>query len=389
MTRKDFLTALGAGAGALAATGLKAVPAPAVTPGTGFFGSHLDDLLCLDDFEERARQVMDPAVYAFVSSGAADEITLRWNREKYREIRLQERVLIDVSQVSCATTLLGQPMSMPILLAPTSTHRAVHPDGELATARGAGLAGATMVLSSGSNTSIEDVMGVATHPVWFQLYVAQDRGLAKALIQRVEAAGAKAICVTVDAPLDGARNHQERHKVVLPSGVGFPHYVGIKEPPSSMSVDLVRAAKLEWRDIEWIRSLTKLPLLLKGIMNPLDADRGIKLGADGIMVSNHGGRNLDTQPATIEALPRVVAHVGGRVPVIVDGGIRRGTDVVKALALGASAVQIGRPYVYGLAVGGADGVARVVKLLREELLIAMALLGRPNLAAIDRSVLWL
>jgi 4-hydroxymandelate oxidase len=279
-------------------------------------------------------------------------------------------------------------METPILLAPTSNHRFVHPEGELATARGAGLSGVTMVLSSGANTSIEDVMGVATQPVWFQLYVAKDRGLARALIERVEAAGAKALCVTVDSPLDGPRNRQNRAPLVTPPGVGYPHYVGIKEPATTVTLHEVRPQLLDWRDIEWIRSLTKMPMLLKGIMNADDAETAVKYGADGVIVSNHGGRCLDTQPATIEALPRVVEKVSGRVPVIVDGGIRRGTDVVKALALGASAVQIGRPYVYGLAVGGAEGVEHVVRILRQELLMTMAVLGRPNIASLDRGIIW-
>jgi 4-hydroxymandelate oxidase len=174
----------------------------------------------------------------------------------------------------------------------------------------------------------------------------------------------------------------------LPAGVGYPHYVGIREAGSIQTLDAVVPFNLLWDDIEWLRSATRVPLLLKGVMNPADADKGIRMGADGIIVSNHGGRCLDTQPATIEALPRVVEAVAGRVPVIVDGGIRRGTDIVKALALGASAVQIGRPYVYGLAVGGSAGVAHVLKILRQELLMAMSLLGRPTIASIDRSAIW-
>jgi 4-hydroxymandelate oxidase len=277
---------------------------------------------------------------------------------------------------------------MPIVVAPTANHRLVHPEGELATVRGANLAKATMVLSSGANTSVEEVVRAAEQPLWFQLYVLKDRGLAKALIQRVEAAGAKALCVTVDSPLDGPRNRQNRTPIVYPPGVGHPHYAGVTEPPTVVNLDEVRASVLLWRDIEWVRSLTKLPMLLKGIMNAADAENGIKAGADGLIVSNHGGRCLDTQPATIEALPRVVRQVNGRVPVLVDGGIRRGTDVVKALALGAAAVQIGRPSVYGLAVGGAEGVAHVLKVLRQELLLSMAVLGRRTIAALDRSVIW-
>lgn len=391
MNRKEFLGTLATGA--MAASAINTLDAAAVgyTPSGAPAASanpKLLGLLCLDDIEAAARPVMPESVYNFVAGGAADELTLRWNREKYRDIRLQERVLRDVSNLDCSTTLFGRRHSMPILLAPAANHRLVHPEGELATARGAGMASATMVLSSGANTSVEDVMRVATHPVWFQLYVAKDRGLAKALIQRVEAAGVQAIEVTVDSPLDGPRNRQNRTPIVYPPGVTHPHYVGITEPPTVVTLDEVRAQTLLWRDIEWIRSLTKLPLLLKGIMNAADAELAVSAGADGVVVSNHGGRCLDTQPATIEALPRVVQKINGRVPVLVDGGIRRGTDVVKALALGAAAVQIGRPYVYGLAVGGAEGVAHTAKVLRQELLLTMAVLGCRTIADIDRSVIW-
>jgi 4-hydroxymandelate oxidase len=386
MNRKNFIGALGAGTlGVGAIKSIAQTTPPAAMPTTA---ATLGNLLCLDDVEAAARSQMSESVYNFVAGGAADELTIRWNREKFRELRLQERILNDVSNLDCSTTIFGQRLSMPILLAPTANHRLVHPDGELATARGAGMAGATMVLSSGANTSIEDVMRVATQPVWFQLYVAKDRGLAKALIQRVEAAGAKVLCVTVDSPLDGPRNRQNRTPIVYPPGVGHPHYVGITEPATVVTLDDVRAQVLLWKDIEWIRSLTKMPMVLKGIMNGPDAELAVKAGADGVIVSNHGGRCLDTQPATIEALPRVVKQVKGRVPVMVDGGIRRGTDVVKALALGASAVQIGRPYVYGLAVGGAEGVAHVIKVLRQELLLAMAVLGRRTIASLDRTTLW-
>ncbi|MEO7600155.1 MAG: alpha-hydroxy acid oxidase [Opitutus sp.] len=387
MNRRTFIARIGAGALGASTLNRTSAADPANIASRSVVPK-LADLLCLDDVEARARQVMSPEVYDFVAGGAADELTIKWNREKYRDIRLRQRVLADLSQLDCSTTLFGQRLSTPILLAPTSNHRFVHPEGELATARGAGLAGVTMVLSSGANTSVEDVMRVATEPLWFQLYVAKDRGLARALIQRVQAAGVKALCVTVDSPLDGPRNRQNRIPLVTPPGVGYPHYVGITEPPTITTLHQVRPQLLDWKDIEWIRSVTKIPLLLKGVMNAGDADTAIKHGADGVIVSNHGGRCLDTQPATIEALPSVVEKVAGRIPVIVDGGIRRGTDVVKAIALGAAAVQIGRPYVYGLAVGGAEGVEHVVRILRQELLMAMAVLGRPSLASLDRSVLW-
>lgn len=393
MNRKKFLTAA-LGAGALGAQALKAAAAcapvaPAAPEPTTAPAANLSDLLSLDDVESLARKVMQPSAYAYVAGGAADEVTLRWNREKYRDIRLQPQALRELTSLDCSTTLLGRKMNTPILLAPTGVQALSHFEAELATARGAGAFGATMVLSSGSNKSIEEVMAVATHPVWFQLYLLNDRGLSKALVERVQSAGAQALCVTVDAALDGPRNRQYRTPYTLPPGVGFPHYAGLRNSYVTQTLDTVRPANLLWRDIEWLRSFVKIPMLLKGVINPADAETGIQAGADGIIVSNHGGRCLDTLPATIEALPRVVEQVAGRVPVIVDGGIRRGTDIVKALALGAAAVQIGRPYVYGLASGGADGVAHVLKILRQELLMAMALLGRPTLASIDRSVLWL
>jgi 4-hydroxymandelate oxidase len=389
MNRKEFLTALGATGVALgtlkgaAPDGAQpSVPAAPASP------MDLSGLLNLDDVEALARTVMVPSAYEYVASGAADEITLRWNREKFREIQLLQRVLRDLAGLDCSTTLLGQKMNTPILLAPTASQRLSHPEGELATARGAGEFGATMVLSSGSNTSIEDVIAVASQPVWFQLYVTKDREHTKALVERVQSAGAKALCVTVDSPLDGPRNRQMRSPFKLPPGVGYPHYVGVRERVPPPTLDHVEPANLTWKDIEWLRSFCRVPMFLKGVMNPVDADMGIKAGADGIMVSNHGGRCLDTQPASIEVLPRVVDAVAGRVPVIVDGGIRRGTDVVKAIALGANAVQIGRPYVYGLASGGAAGVTHVLKILRLELLMAMSLLGCPNIASIDRTVIW-
>jgi 4-hydroxymandelate oxidase len=297
-------------------------------------------------------------------------------------------VLVDVSKLDTSTTLLGRPMPLPILLAPASSHRLAHPEGELATARGAGTAGVTMVLSSSSNTPVEDVVRAASRPIWFQLYVPKDRGFAKELVQRVDASGAQALCVTVDNPVTGARNTEQRAKLVYPPGVTFPHYVGMGEPSSSVTLDEVRPAQLTWKDIEWLRSLTRLPVLVKGVLHPRDAALAVESGVAGIVVSNHGGRDLDTLPATIDALPRVAERVAGRVPLLVDGGIRRGTDVVKALARGANAVLIGRPYLYGLAAGGADGVTHVLKILRQELLLAMALTGRPTIGSIDRSVLW-
>ena len=388
MNRKRFLATVGAGAlAATHAVGQTASPSmPSSQPVSG--PAALPGLLTLDDVEQLAAKLMTPSAHAYVSGGAADEHTLRWNRERYHNIVLRQRILRDVEIPDCATTLFGQRLSHPIILAPVGVLKLVHPEGEIATVRGAGRAEAVMCLSSGSNTAVEDVAAAATHPLWFQLYVAKDRGLAKALIQRVEVAGAKALEITVDGAVDGARNRQHRTPYVLPPGVGFPHYVGITEPPTEQSLDRVRAQVLLWKDIEWIRGLTKMPILLKGVLDADDAATAVGLGVDGIIVSNHGGRCLDTLPATIEALPAIVDRVGSRAPVLVDGGIRRGTDVLKALALGAAAVQIGRPHAYGLAVAGAEGVAHVVRILRQELLMAMALMGCRTLADITRESLW-
>lgn len=348
----------------------------------------LESLLNLDDVETRAQALLSPAVWNFIAGGAADELTLRWNRERFQDLRLRPRVLRDLGSLDTATQLFGQRMPLPLLLAPTAGHRYTHPEGELATARGAASLGVTMVLSSGTHTPVEDVIAAGGRPVWYQLYVLKDRGLTRALVERVQAAGASALCLTVDSPLDGPRYRQQRSPLEIPPGVTYPHLAGAREPASIQTLDQVVPADLTWKDVEWLRSITRVPLLLKGIMDPRDALTGLAAGADGIIVSNHGGRCLDTQPATIEALPAVAAAVAGQAPVLVDGGVRRGTDIVKALALGASAVLVGRPYVYGLALAGDAGVAHVIKLLRNELRMAMALLGCPDLAAIDREVLW-
>jgi 4-hydroxymandelate oxidase len=344
------------------------------------------DVLSLPEFEEQARRCMSTMVYEFVASGAADEHTLRWNRGAYDRLRLRPRVLRDVTNIDMRVSLFGRELPFPILLAPTAYHRTIHPDGEIATARGAGAAHATWVVSSSTTTLIEDIAAVARAPLWFQLYLQRDRGLTQDLVQRVEQAGCQALCLTVDQPVLGARNRQTRAKFRLPPGVTAPYRMDIGQGKDILDP---RRVVVTWKDVEWLRSVTRVPLLLKGILAAEDADQALQVGAQGIIVSNHGARILDTAPATIDALPEVAERVAGRAPVLVDGGIRRGTDVIKAIALGATAVLIGRPYCYGLAVGGADGVQRAVEILRTELEMAMMLTGRPSLRDIDRSVLWL
>jgi 4-hydroxymandelate oxidase len=358
------------------------------------------ELASLGDFEEMAKTKIPHVAWEFFNGAVADEITMRWNKEAYQKIRLKPRILVDVSKLDTRVTLFGQEHAFPILLAPTAYHKLAHPEGELATARGAGAADVTMIVSTVSTTSIEDIAGVAKSPLWFQLYVQEDRGFTKSLVQRAEAAGCKAICLTVDTPILGARNREQRAGFGS-SGLERPNLKGLKINGVDASTSMEGHApvdggiysammdpKLTWKDVEWLKSFMTVPLLLKGVLNPDDADHAVKAGASGIMVSNHGARNLDTVPATIDALPQVVEKVAGRVPVIVDGGVRRGTDVLKAIALGANAVMIGRPYVYGLGVAGGDGVAAVVHILRREFEMAMALTGRPTIKSIDRSVLW-
>jgi 4-hydroxymandelate oxidase len=353
-------------------------------------------LASLTDYERAARDVLPAMAWEYLSGGAGDECTLRWNSEAWNTLLLRTRALVDVGTLDTATTLLGRRHAHPILLAPTAYQRLFTADGELATARGASDADTTFVLSSFSTTSLEDVARVATVPFWFQLYISPDRGFAEALVRRAEAAGCDAICLTVDTPVLGARHRETRAGFQLPDGLTRVNLDGMAHapanvahrPPEGAIYTEVLDPRLTWRDVEWLRSITRVPLLLKGIMDPDDARCAVDTGVDGLIVSNHGARNLDTVPPTVTALPHVIDAVGGRLPVLVDGGIRRGTDVLKALALGAAAVLIGRPYTYALAVEGAAGVSRVVRLLRTELEMAMALTGRSTIAAIDGSVLW-
>lgn len=374
LTRRQALRSLGPMAGLPALTIssplLRAAAAQeSPTPAT------LADAVSLSDFVPLARQNMTPQAFAYVRGGAADELTLGWNRSALDRIRLRPRVLVDVSRVDTRITLFDQSLSLPILLAPTAFQGLIHPKADVETAQGAGDADATMVISTFASAPLEKIVRNAASPPWFQLYVQTDRDFSQDLVKRAERAGCPVLCVTVDTPVSGARNRQARAKVQYPFDT--PSFRGGR-------VD----KRLTWKDIDWLRSITRLPLVLKGILDPDDADRAVKAGVDGLIISNHGGRNLDTVPASIDALPAVAEKVAGRVPILMDSGIRRGTDVVKALALGASAVLIGRPYLFGLGAGGADGVQRVVSILRQELEMAMALIGRPSIADIDRSVLW-
>ena len=342
-------------------------------------------VVCLTDFEALARERLTHSAYEFLAGGAGDELTLRWNREAFDRLLLRPRVLEDVSVIDTRVTLFGETLAHPILLAPVAYQKLFDAEGEVAAARGAAMSEAVYVMSTASTCAIEEVAAAGAR-IWLQLYIQSDREVTRDLVARAEAAGVRALCLTVDTPVLGTRNRQARAQFALPPELTTPHLDAAGRDRLTV-VSGTREA-ITWRDVEWLQSIAKVPLLLKGILTGDDAARAVEHGAQGIVVSNHGARNLDTLPATIDALPEVVARVAGRIPLLLDGGIRRGTDVVKALARGASAVLIGRPYAYGLAAGGAEGVARVVGILREELQAAMALLGRAAVADVDRSIFW-
>ncbi|RWR26633.1 alpha-hydroxy-acid oxidizing protein [Sinirhodobacter populi] len=351
------------------------------------------DVVALCDYERHAAAILPAPVRAYVDGAGADGLTHRANLEAWARIRLEGRVLADMRGATTRLTLFGQEMAHPFLLAPVASHGLAHGEGEHATALGAAAAEAVMVVSTQAGRRIEDIAARAQGPLWFQLYMQARRDDTLTLIRRAEAAGYRALVVTVDAPLSGLRNMEQRAGFRLPAELGPVNLQGlhvpvIDVPPGRSPVFLgMLDAAPRWEDILWLREVTRLPVLLKGIMSPVDATRAVEAGIDGIIVSNHGGRALDTLPATAEALARVTRAVAGRVPVLCDGGIRRGTDALKALALGASAVLIGRPQIHALAVGGAAGVAHMLTLLRAELEVAMALTGRRFLHEIDESVI--
>jgi 4-hydroxymandelate oxidase len=350
---------------------------------------NLETLRSLAAVEEAARRRLPAEVYDYVAGGAGDEVTAHRNVVRYQEILLRPRVMRDVSRLDPAVDLFGDRHAGPWLLAPVANQGLVHPDGERATARGASAAGVAMVVSSGANTEVRALAPELKVPWWFQLYVQPDWDLTVDIVRLAESAGARVLVVTVDAPVEGARHREARGGVRLPEGLGHPNYLGRARRPRFVSdLQTVQPQSLTWAMLERLCELGHLPVVVKGVLVPEDAVRALAAGARGIIVSNHGGRALDTTPATIDALPAVAEEVGGRVPVLVDGGIRRGTDVLKALALGARAVLVGRPYVYGLAVGGAAGVEHVLRSLRQEFLVAMAQAGCASIAEIDRSVLW-
>jgi 4-hydroxymandelate oxidase len=336
----------------------------------------VDDLL-LGQVEARARELLDPVHYDFFAGGAGDEVTLAANTAAFRRLALLPRVLTGRGRRELSIPLLGRPTALPVFCSPTAFHRLAHLDGECGVARAAAVAGVVHVVSMAATTAIEDIVAaarsVAPDPdLWFQLYLQPDREFGAAVVRRVAAAGVRALVVTVDSPVFGGRDRDDRNGFHdLPAGLVCENM----RDADGVVRDIAMSADLDWSDLAWLRSVTDLPVLVKGVLHPLDAVRAVEAGAAGVIVSNHGGRQLDGVPATVSALPEVVAAVDGAIPVLLDGGVRRGTDVVKALALGATAVGIGRPVVWGLAAGGTEGVARVLELLGDELDRALALCG--------------
>jgi 4-hydroxymandelate oxidase len=363
--------------------------------------------LTLRDLRAAAAERLSRMAYDYYESGADEERTLRDNERAWQRVRLRYRCLVDVSRRDLSTTVLGRRVALPVLVAPTAFQCLAHPEGERATARAAAAAGTVMTLSTLANSTIEDV--AAAHERaradagraddgarWFQLYVYKDRGVTRSLVERAEAAGYDALVLTVDAPFFGRRLRDIRNGFALPDGLSCANLdaagmgeVGAAAGNSGLSTYIAAMLdqSLTWRDLEWLCALTRLPVLVKGVVRGDDAVRAAGHGARGVVVSNHGGRQLDTAVATADALAEIVDAVGGDVEVLVDGGIRRGTDVLKAIALGASAVLVGRPVLWGLATGGADGVRAVLDGLGVEFARALALSGCAGVADVTADLL--
>lgn len=342
----------------------------------------------LHELEEEARAVLPKMVYDYFAGGAADGITLRRNRDAYDVLSLRYRVLRDITERSIATEVCGELLPHPVIIAPTAFHRLASPEGELATARAASRTATPYVSSMLATVPIEDVTRVCEAPVWFQLYVFRDRAVTQDIVRRAEEAGCRALVLTVDAQIWGKREADIRNGFQLPTGTKMENVLarGQSFPENAQGSGLAAYVHslfdpgLTWRDVEWLCSITSLPVMVKGIVRGDDGAMAVQHGAAGVIVSNHGGRQLDTSPATIEALEDVVRGVNGGADVMIDGGIRRGTDVIKALALGAKAVGIGRPILWGLAVGAEEGVVQVLDLLLDEVDNALGLCGAASVA---------
>ena len=344
-------------------------------------------MINLHDFEKAAREQLEPGPYAYYAGGSGDEQTLRANVEAFTRWELRPRVLVDVGEVSTRTEVLGSEVALPVLVAPTAFQRLAHPEGELATARAAAGAGTVMCLSTVASVGPAELAeAVPGAPLWFQLYWSRDRGFTKELLAGVAEAGFRALVLTVDFPVAGNRERDTRVDFTLPDDLPQPNLpVPLARKDVHAAIGHIVDSTLTWRDLEWLRSTCELPLVLKGVLTAEDALLAAEHGCAAVVVSNHGGRQLDGVPAALDVLPEVVEAAGERVEVLVDGGVRRGTDVLKALALGARAVLGGRPILWGLAVGGEEGVAQVLELLRIEIEIGLKLLGCARPDAVTRA----
>jgi isopentenyl diphosphate isomerase/L-lactate dehydrogenase-like FMN-dependent dehydrogenase len=333
-------------------------------------------------YEALARERIDPAAWDFYSGGADDEVTLRDAVTAFRRLRLRPRILVDVSRCDTSAAAFGTMLPHPILVAPTAAHGYAHPEGEAETARGAAAGAALMTLSTVSTRTMEEVAAAAPDaPRWFQLYATGDREATRDLVERAMAAGYRAVAVTVDLPLPGNRERDLRNAFVVTRGAHAPETQPVDER------GIIIPSPFDWDGLAWLRSVCRVPLLVKGILRADDALRAVDAGCDGVWVSNHGGRQLDTAVASIDALPDIADAVGDRALIVLDGGVRRGTDVLKALALGADLVAIGRPIIWGLGADGAAGVQRVIDILRNELRRDMALTGCRSVSEITRDLI--
>ena len=339
----------------------------------------MSELLNVWDYERAAEAKLDAGPHAYFAAGAGDEWTLRENVDAFRRLTLRPRVLCDVENVSTATTILGTDIALPIVVAPMAYQRLAHPDGELAMARAAAAADTIMCVSTVATATPREIADAAPDaPRWFQVYMFRDREITRDFVAQARDAGYHALVLTADTPYLGRRERDVRTGWAIPQDMPVPAIVAAVGRMHEMSVAeqfSFFSPSVSWRDVEWLTSETSLPVLVKGVHTAEDAELAVEHGAAGVVVSNHGGRQLDGVPATIEMLPDVVEAVAGRVPVLMDGGIRRGVDVVKALALGADAVLAGRAVLWGLAVDGEAGATRVLQLLRDELFLALALCG--------------
>ena len=344
-----------------------------------------NDLVSLKDYERYAKQRLNLNAFAYVCGAAADEITYKRNEKAFENIFLETATLEDLKGANTKIELFGQTYSLPIFLAPVAYQKLVDMNGEIATAQASNAMNTCMCVSSFSSCTLEDISANTNTPLWFQLYIQPHMNTNLKLIKKAELLGYKALVITIDAPISGIRNSEQRAGFYLPEGISAINIENLNPLQTTNNFENIfdiTPILPTWKDIEFIKRNTKLPVILKGITSVTYAKKAIELGIDGIIVSNHGGRTIDTLPSTIELLPKIAKAVDGKIPILFDGGIRRGTDIIKAIALGASAVMIGRPIMYGLATAGALGVAHTLKILKEELEVSMIFTGCKDINAI-------